>query len=75
MSTETVRDSIGKATMTKEGTIFLYLRAEGENGEEGDGLLTYSPDHPKYQDILKHLGGLKPGESKPVRPFENKEKK
>lgn len=35
----------------------------------GDALLTYPPDHKDYAMILKHLGGIKPGESKPVPPF------
>ncbi len=35
----------------------------------GDALLTYAPDHPQYQKILTHVGGLRPGESKPVPPW------
>jgi hypothetical protein len=62
--------SIGQATMTQEGTIILDLRAEGPGGARGDARFTYPPNHKDYQMILKHLGGLKPGEVKPVPPFE-----
>jgi hypothetical protein len=61
--------SIGAATMLPDGTIKLQLRAEGPGGTVGDALLTYPPSDKDYAKILKHLGGLKPGESKPVPPF------
>ena len=60
---------IGKASMWPDGTIQLQLRAEDGSGTMGDALLTYPKDHPKYEMILDHLGGLRPGEEKPVRPF------
>jgi membrane-bound lytic murein transglycosylase B len=60
--------SIGSATMKADGTIQLMLRAEG-GGAVGDALLVYPKTHPKYEYVLKHLGGLKPGQSKPVPPF------
>jgi hypothetical protein len=62
--------SIGQASMNPDGTIVLDLRAEGPGGARGDARFTYPPDHKDYQMILKHLGGLKPGEVKPVPPFE-----
>ena len=55
--------------MEKDGTIVLMLRAEGPGGIRGDGLVRYAPTDPKYQEVLKHLGGLKPGEEKPVPPW------
>jgi hypothetical protein len=61
--------SIGQATMQPDGTIVLQLRAEGPDGTVGDGLLTYRPTDKDYAKILQHLGGLKPGETKPVTPF------
>ena len=60
--------SIGTATMDPDGTIVLLLRATGP-GVVGDGRITYAPTHAEYQNVLKHLGGLKPGESKPVPPW------
>lgn len=61
--------SIGRAEMDADGTIRLFLRAEFADGTIGDGILIYPPDHNDYAQILSHLGGLKPGESCPVKPF------
>lgn len=61
-------ESIGSATMKPDGTLVLQLRAQ--TGETvGHGYFTYAPDDPRYADMLKHLGGLKPGESKPFPPW------
>ena len=64
---------IGTATMAKDGTIILDLRAEGSNGTIGDGRLIYQKDDKEYSEVLKHLGGLKPGEFKPVPPWPDKQ--
>ena len=63
------RPSIGSATMTPDGTIVLTLRAQGAGGTIGDGRFTYPKGHKEYDAVLKHLGGLKPGESKLVPPW------
>ena len=55
--------------MAPDGTITLYLRATG-GGAVGDGMAVYPPSHPKYGEVLEHLGGLKPGETKPVPPWD-----
>ena len=60
--------SIGVATMREDGTIVLQLRAEGP-GVVGDGTLEYPQSHEQYRYVLDHLGGLRPGEQKPVPPF------
>ena len=62
-------ESIGVARMLPDGTIVLDLRAESPAGARGDGQLRYPKDSPQYQDVLKHLGGLQPGETKPVPPW------
>jgi hypothetical protein len=59
---------IGSATMEPDGTIVLDLRARGP-GMMGDAQMRYPKTHAEYANVLKHLGGLKPGESKPVPPF------
>ena len=61
--------SIGTATMEDDGTIVLQLRAEGPNGLIGDALFRYPKTHADYEMVLAHVGGLKPGESKPVPPW------
>ena len=61
--------SIGAATMRPDGTIELRLRATGPGGLVGDGFFTYPPSDPQYAEVLRHLGGLRPGESKSVPPW------
>jgi hypothetical protein len=63
--------SIGVATMTPDGTITLRLRAEGAGGLVGEGNLTYKRGNPRYNEMLHHIGGLKPGETKPVPPWKD----
>jgi hypothetical protein len=60
--------SIGTASMDEEGTLFLLLRAEGPDAE-GHGVLRYFPSSANYMAILDHVGGMVPGEIKPVFPW------
>ena len=60
--------SIGAATMSDDGTIRLQLVARGQ-GAIGDAVLIYKPGDPMYEKIIEHLGGIKPGEKKPVPPW------
>lgn len=62
-------DSIGSAFMRPDGTLELQLRATDGKGLVGDGLLVYPPSHPKYAEVLQHLGQMKPGETRPVPPW------
>lgn len=61
--------SIGVATMKPDGTLELRLVATHTDGSTGEGFFTYPPDHAEYKEVLDHLGGMKPGESKPVPPW------
>jgi hypothetical protein len=61
--------SIGVARMLEDGTLVLDLRAEDASGRRGDARRVYTKDHPRYRAVLEHLGGMKPGESKPVPPW------
>ncbi len=65
------RESIGQATMKPDGTLVLQLRAESEDGAVGDALFTYAPTDGDYASMVEHVGGVSPGESKPVPPFED----
>ncbi|MGB0750043.1 MAG: hypothetical protein ACPGO3_14985 [Magnetospiraceae bacterium] len=71
--TPTQNNSIGIAEMRADGAIVLQLRAttmdEGVEGAVGDGMLIYTPDSDGYADLLDHLGGLAPNETKPVPPW------
>jgi hypothetical protein len=61
--------TVGVATMESDGTIVLQLRTPSDSGPLGEALFTYPTDHPEYQSVLDHLGGLSPGEAKPVPPW------
>src|SRR5450830_1594432 len=62
---------IGTATMLLDETIVLYLRAETD-GAIGHAQFKYVKGDEKYCEILKHIGGLKPGQEKVVLPFPEK---
>ena len=61
-------DSIGVADMAADGTITLHLKSLWSDPRE-DSDLTYAPDDPQYNEIKQHLGGITPGQSKPIPPF------
>lgn len=61
-------DTIGTATMRADGTIVLQLRAVS-GPILGDAELVYPPDHPQYAEVMKHLGGIAPGQEKAVAPW------
>jgi len=61
--------SIGIAEMDDEGTITLRLRGDMPNGTIAHGTFKYAKNDREYDDVLKHLGGLKPGEVKQVLPW------
>lgn len=58
---------IGTATKDEDGTIHLHLRARGPVA--GETTITYGPKDPQYKDISDHLGGIKAGETKQVKPW------
>jgi|ERR1700733_7676079 hypothetical protein len=61
-------ESVGTADMSADGTITLHLHSIAPD-PLAEGVLTYAPDDPQYDEIKKHLGGIAPGESKEVRPW------
>lgn len=63
--------SIGTATMLADGSTVLYLIAR-DRGIVGHGQITYAPGDTQYTAVLKHLRGLRPGETKSVPPWPDK---
>jgi hypothetical protein len=61
-------ESIGVATMTDDGTIRMRLRSPPP-GPIIEGELSYKPGDLDYRKIIDHLGGLAPGQIKPVKPW------
>jgi hypothetical protein len=60
--------SIGVARMSEDGVITLRIRSLPP-GPVAEGEFRYSPGDPRYEEIKKHLGGIAPGETKPVPPW------
>lgn len=64
-------ESIGVAIMEPDGTIVLDLRAEDPaTGGVGEARFRYPPGHAQYDEVRAHVGGLEPGQSKPVPPWD-----
>lgn len=67
---QSVPDNVGSASMLNDRTIVLSLIYWFPGaGHTTPAEFTYKPGHPKYKAILRHLGGMKPGESKGVKPW------
>jgi len=56
--------SIGTAVMSADGTITLTF-----NGPVMRGVLAYHRGNPQYARIMSHIGGIQPGQKKPVPPW------
>ncbi|ASR43089.1 hypothetical protein BEN78_06535 [Xanthomonas citri pv. mangiferaeindicae] len=70
----TVAEAIGTAVMQEDGTLVLQLRAPLDGGTaHGETEIRYRPGTPEYAAVLAHLGGLTPGQSKPVPPWPEEE--
>ena len=63
---------IGTATMEADGTLVLWLRAES-GAIVGHGTMTVRPGDPHYEDYKRHIGGIAPGETKPVPAWPDEE--
>jgi hypothetical protein len=57
--------NIGMAVMSADGTITLTLHSP----DGAEGAVAYKKNDPQYARILSHLGGIRPGEHKPVPAF------
>ena len=60
--------SIGMARMLADGTILVGVAARGSS-DRAQAVLQLSPGDTQYQPLLDHIGGLKPGETKPIPPW------
>jgi|SRR5689334_1138826 len=61
-------DSVGTARLSANGVITLHLRSLWPE-PKAEAELDYAPDDPQYEEIKHHLGGIAPGETKPVPPW------
>ncbi len=61
---------IGDATMLEDGTIVLKMRRTCD-GIHVSGTKKYETTNPQYRDVLDHMGGMKPGETKLVPAWDD----
>jgi hypothetical protein len=60
----------GTAAMQDDGSISLHLRRTGDD-KPFDGTVTYKVSDRAYDSVLRHLGGLQPGDTKEFRPWKD----
>ncbi len=58
----------GTAAMLDDGTVALHLRLTSDGKSVNDTLI-YKVSDRAYDNVLRHLGGLRPGERKEFRPW------
>jgi hypothetical protein len=61
-------DEVGYARMSTDGMIALHLRSLRLD-QIAAAELHFAPDDPRYDALKRHLGGIAPGETKPVPPL------
>lgn len=61
-------DSVGSARMSADGTITLRIRSLWPR-PRGEAERFFAPGDAHYGEIERHLGGIAPGETKPVPPW------
>jgi len=58
--------SIGVVWMERDRSIVVKLRAEGPDGIIGDAQFIFKRRSPRYEQVMRYLGGMNPGEARPV---------
>jgi len=58
----------GTALMQDDGSLTLHLRLTSD-GKEIDDTILYKTTDRGYDSVLRHLGGMRPGDRKPFRPW------
>jgi hypothetical protein len=61
---------IGDATMEADGTIVMNLRRTAD-GMNVSARIKYPVSDPQYREVLDHLGGMSPGETKLVPAWDD----
>lgn len=60
----------GTATMQDDRSLVLHLRLTSD-GKEINDTFTYKTTDRGYDDVLRHLGGLRPGDTKSFNPWKD----
>jgi|GEM_PF-2097826 len=61
-------NSIGVARMQADGSIMIGVPGPGSSGR-AEAVLVLMPGDTQYQALVDHVGGLMPGETKPIPPW------
>jgi len=56
--------TVGVARMLPDGTIGIQLSLVSKSGAIGDTYREYKPNDANYEEVKRHLGDIKPGETK-----------
>ena len=60
----------GTASMLDDGTLSLHLRVASD-GKAVNDTLVYKVSDRAYDNVLRHIGGLNPGETKEFRQWKD----
>jgi hypothetical protein len=63
---------IGEATMLPDGSLSVKIKSDGPPQRGEGGAIVFKPDNPRYKEILAHVGDMKPGERKPIAPWNSR---
>lgn len=63
---------IGEATMLPDGSLSVKIKPDGPPQRGETGAVVFKPDNPRYKEILAHVGDMKPGERKPIAPWNSR---
>lgn len=66
------KECVGYATLDAKGNVQLNLFSKEDS--HGGAMLLFDPKHPLYESTLKHVGKLKKGQWKCVKPFPDETK-
>jgi hypothetical protein len=59
-------EAIGTASLDEDGTLKLDLCRNFETRSNFHRILRISPDNPRYEEYIARIGGINPGERKPI---------
>jgi len=71
MNTENNEDTIGVASLNDEQILAVRLRTE--DGFIAESYFELTPSDSRYQKFIDHVGGIEPGEEKPIPPWPDDE--
>jgi hypothetical protein len=61
---------VGDARMLDDGTIVINMRRTAD-GINVSGVFNYPVTDPHYKEVLDHIGGMKPGETRLVPAWDD----